>query len=260
MLRVVLSPSKAMDFRSPCALPASSTPRFLEESERLVERMQQLNASRLATLMKLSPALSELNAERYARFHHPETPQRQAMLAFKGDTYKDIPLERYSEQDFIEAQRTVRILSGLYGWLRPLDLIAPHRLEMGTRLETERGANLYAFWGSKIRRALREELDAAPKESHVLVHCASAEYFKALEPKALDVRIIQPIFKEQREDGEFKTIALYAKRARGMMADFIVRGRLQDPEAIRGFDRDGYVYDEAGSTPDRPLFLRRQRG
>lgn len=250
---VLLSPSKAMNFES-TTLPHTSEPALTLHTQQLADLMREHSPERIAALMKLSDKLADLNHQRYQSFD--EQPLKQAVLAFSGDTYKDIPLADYTEEDFMQAQARVRILSGLYGVLRPLDLIHPYRLEMGTRLETERGKNLYEFWGDEITQALNATLEDAGFEC--VVNCASTEYFKAVRPDKLGARIITPIFKDEKK-GVFKVVSFYAKRARGMMADFIVRERLEKPEELREFCTAGYAYDAEASTPDAPVFLRAER-
>lgn len=249
---VVLSPSKAMDF-APAQIELTSSPRLLDRAQGLVDVLQTKSADDIGALMKLSDKLSQLNFDRYQEWSEPSTPQKQALFAFTGDTYKDIPLAEYTEEDLDIAQASVRILSGLYGVLRPLDLIQPYRLEMGTRLKTEVGKNLYEYWGDEIAQQLTSDLDGHTER--VLVNCASNEYFKSVARGALDARIIEPVFKQEK-NGEYKVISFFAKRARGMMADFIVRERITEPADLTGFSLGGYYYDEDESTPDRPVFKR----
>lgn len=257
MIRVVLSPSKAMDFDTLPPTQLSSTPQLLEEADALVEVMQEKTASEIGTLMKLSEKLSTLNYDRFQEWNSPKTPSKQALFAFTGDTYKDIQLSDYTEQDFQDAQNKMRILSGLYGVLRPLDLISPYRLEMGTRLKNTRGKNLYEFWGTRPLDLLNEEFESAPASKRVLVNCASNEYFKVLSSNGdVNARVIEPVFKDKNKKGEFKVISFYAKRARGMMADFIVRHGVEDAAELKNFDFGGYYYDEESSTEDSPVFLR----
>ena len=205
--------------------------------------------------MKLSDKLAELNFDRFQSFGDAQQPSKQALLAFTGDTYKDMPLEDYSEDDFASAQDRVRILSGLYGVLRPLDLIHPYRLEMGTKLETERGKNLYEYWGDRVTEEINADL--AEHDGATILNCASNEYFKVVNEKKLDAKVITPVFKDYSK-GKYKVISFYAKRARGMMADFVVRNRIQDVDGLRDFTAGGYAYDEDASTPEAPVFLRKQ--
>lgn len=260
MIRVVLSPSKAMDFEKLPLTQTSTTPMLLERVEPLIDVMQQKSVADIASLMKLSDKLSQLNYDRFQHWGSSDealSPSKQALFAFTGDTYKDIPLEAYSEEDLDEAQARVRILSGLYGLLRPLDLISPYRLEMGTRLATSRGKSLYDYWGDEVQRTLLEEFEHVPENERFLVNCASNEYFKVLSsPGEMPLTVIEPIFKDRDKKGEFKVISFYAKRARGMMADFIVRERVEDVKTLEEFDRGGYAFDAASSTTTRPVFLR----
>lgn len=249
---IVLSPSKAMNF-DPTPLEMTSTPALLEDANALVEVMRTKDTDDLKSLMKLSDKLATLNFDRYQQWGEYVDAPKQAMLAFTGDTYRDIPLGDYTEEDFQRAQQQVRILSGLYGVLKPLDLIQPYRLEMGTRLETERGKNLYEFWGASITEQLNADLEG--QDDPVLVNLASNEYFKSVDTDALAARVITPVFKDYKK-GKYKIISFYAKRARGMMADFIVRNALTSPDDLREFNVAGYAYDEERSTEDAPVFLR----
>ena len=251
---VLLSPSKAMDFE-PTSLSLTSTPLFLDQAHDLVDTLRLFDTQGIKQLMKLSDSLAQLNHSRYLEWSQGEERAKQAVLAFAGDTYKDIPLQTYTEEDFWVMQRHVRILSGLYGVLRPLDLIAPYRLEMGTRLETQRGKNLYAYWGDQVTSALQETIES--QEFDTVVHCASKEYFKVVDPQGLDARVVEPIFKDWSK-GEYKVVSFWAKRARGMMADFIVRERPTTPDDLRGFDRGGYAWSKEESTLLRPLFKRKK--
>ena len=253
---LLLSPSKAMDFDSPVWLPLSSAPAFAHDAGQLAGVMQTYSVSKLQDLMSLSPKLGALNAQRWAEFFTPKAPSRQAILAFVGDTYKDMPLATYTQEEFEQAQNQVRILSGLYGLLRPLDLISPHRLEMGTRLETDRGASLYEFWGTTIRQAIAQELRARGWDT--VVNLASKEYARAARLQELEgVRVVEPVFKDYSK-GAYKVVSLWAKRARGMMADVVVREGIKAPERLREFDRGGYRFDASASAPNAPVFLRKK--
>lgn len=261
MIRVVLSPSKAMDFEKLPLTQVSTTPKLLDRVEPLIDVMQQKSVADIGKLMKLSDKLSQLNYDRFQQWGSSDeavTPSKQALFAFTGDTYKDIPLDDYTPEDFDEAQAKVRILSGLYGILRPLDLISPYRLEMGTRLKTSKGKSLYDYWGDEVQNALLTEFEGVEEEEdRILVNCASNEYFKVLSsPGDIPLTLIEPVFKDRDKKGEFKVISFYAKRARGMMADFIVRERVESVDALEEFDRGGYSYDAESSTPRQPVFLR----
>jgi uncharacterized protein len=234
---VLLSPAKTLDF-APSPLATHTQPRLLDEAGALIRRLRELPAEEVAELMALSPRLAELNYERYRSFAPEQTFEnaKQAVLAFKGDTYRDMALE-------------------LYGLLRPLDLIQPYRLEMGTRLRTSRGADLYAYWGTRITDEINVAL--ASQGDDLVLNCASDEYMKAVLPDRLKGRLVKPVFKDYKK-GRYKVIAFYAKRARGMMASFVVRGRVNGLEALRDFDWGGYRWEPEGSSGTELLFLRRQ--
>ncbi|MHA6523696.1 peroxide stress protein YaaA [Tessaracoccus sp. G1721] len=253
----VLSPAKSLDFDSPLPTRKRSEPRLLDDSARLIEIMRDKAPADIASLMHISDDLAHLNATRYREFTPEHTPRnsRPAVLAFNGDVYQGLSARTLAERDFTEAQKTVRILSGLYGVLRPLDLIQPHRLEMGTRLETSRGRSLYDWWGEKVTDLLRSDLDESPG-ADVLVNLASQEYFGAVRPERLGVRVISPRFEDRDQHGEPRVVSFYAKRARGTMAAWLIRGRVRTPGKLRDFDGDGYAYDEARSTKDQPVFVR----
>jgi uncharacterized protein len=252
---IVLSPAKTLDFESPILDVEASRPEFSADAARLVTCLRELPPARIAALMSLSDRLASLNAERYANYSARGKPAvaRQALLAFDGDVYAGLDARNLPEQALHFAQRHLRILSGLYGVLRPLDLIQPYRLEMGTRLQTARGGDLYAYWGSRPAKALKRALDG--HDTAVLVNLASEEYFKAIDRRALGVPVIQPIFQERRE-GAFRIIGFSAKRARGMMARFAIDHRLTDPEGLKAFDRDGYGFDRKASTEQNWYFRR----
>ncbi len=255
---VTLSPSKGQDFDSPMPrVPEVTTPVFLEDSLALIEVLRGLSVSRVQRLMSVSEKIAALNVERYRRFSVPFTPQnaRPALFAFKGDVYRGIPVAEYSEADLAFAQAHLRILSGLYGCLRPLDLIQPYRLEMKTKLENPRGPDLYRFWGERITRCLNEAL--ARQKEPTLVNLASNEYFRAVKPKLLEGRLLQINFREVK-NGKARTIAVFAKRARGMMADYIVRNRLEEAEGIKKFDREGYRFSAGDSDEKQWTFVRPQ--
>lgn len=249
---IVVSPAKKMDMR-PVQGITPSRPAFHAEAEKLAQVARGLDAGGLKSLMKISDSLARLNAERYAAFGAME--EKPAVLAFAGDTYQGLEAGSLDPDELAWAQEHLRILSGLYGVLRPLDAIEPYRLEMGSRLATERGKTLYDFWGDRIARSLADQ--AAEVGTEILVNCASQEYFGAVDVASLGLRVITPVFMEER-GGEAKIVSFYAKRARGAMARFIVQNRLRDPEALRDFDTGGYAHAPDLSTPDRPVFLRDQ--
>lgn len=250
----LVSPAKTLDYESPLATDTYTQPRFTEQSQQLIETLRKLSVQDVAELMKLSDKLASLNVARYQSWQPAHTPDnaRPAVLAFKGDVYTGLDAESFSEADFSFAQQHLRILSGLYGVLRPLDLLEPYRLEMGTRLKTASGDNLYQFWGDRITAALNEELKAA---DDVVINLASNEYFKAVQPKALNARLITPVFKDFK-NGQYKIISFYAKKARGLMSRYIIQNRLDTPEAIKAFDLEGYYFSPEQSKGDTWVFLR----
>lgn len=255
---VLLSPAKSLDFESPLPTRKHSEPRLLDESERLIEVMRGKSTSEIAGLMHISDELAALNAQRYADFSPPFTMRnaRAAVLAFAGDVYQGMAVrDGWDERDFTEAQKTVRILSGLYGVLRPLDLIQAYRLEMGIPLATERGNSLYAYWGSTITDLLRVDLAAAPGAAAVL-NLASEEYAKSVHVDELDCPVISPRFEDTNARGTRGVISFYAKRARGTMASWLVRHRVRTPGAVKRFAEDGYRYDAASSSVRQPVFVR----
>ncbi len=251
---IVLSPSKALDF-SPSEISNYSQPRLLDESQRLIDTVSSFNPEEVSHLMSISEKLGLLNWQRFQDFQRPFSLDnaKQALLAFKGDVYTGIETESYTDEDFNFAQNHLRILSGLYGLLRPMDIIQPYRLEMGTRLKNDRGNNLYQFWGQKIADLMNQ--DQAEIDSAVLVNLASNEYFKAVAQKTLKARVLTLAFKENKS-GQFKTIGIHAKKARGMMTNFIIKNRLTDPETFKEFDVAGYAFNPGLSSQDEWVFSR----
>lgn len=230
---------------------------MLEHSCELVEVMSQKSPAELSALMSISPQLAELNHDRYGDFDVPFTPQnaRPAVLAFNGDVYVGLKPQMFSERDFTHAQKTLRILSGLYGVLRPLDLMQPYRLEMGSRVATKRGENLYHYWGDSITALLNSDAAASPG-AKVLVNLASQEYFSAVNNERLSVRLVTPVFLDASNGSEPKIVSFYAKRARGLMASWIIRNRVRSVRALAEFNSDGYAFDPNRSELDRPVFVR----
>lgn len=254
----VISPAKALDFDSPVPKTAHTLPRLLDDSMALAAVMKSKSVADLAELSGISDELAARNAERWAAFEVPfaGSSARVALLAFNGDTYQGLAARRrFHTRDYTEAQKTLRILSGLYGVLRPLDLILAYRLEMGTRLQTEHGGNLYQWWGRRITDLVAEDLAASPGSS-VLVNLASAEYFAAVCTEGLDARVISPRFEDTDPKGRRSVVSFYAKRARGELAAWLVLNRVHSARAITEFDQAGYRYDRAASTPDQPVFVR----
>ncbi len=248
---VVVSPAKRLN-ENPARLAGGSLPAFQAEADRLAETAARLSGPELEKLMHISPKLGALNATRFAEFDRPEG-RKPAIEMFSGDTYTGLDAGSLDPEELDHAQAHLRILSGLYGVLRPLDLIRPHRLEMGTRLENARGRNLYEFWGDRVARALNEQ--ARVLGTDLLINCASVEYFKAAAHKALALRVITPVFMEDTEKGP-KVISFHAKRARGAMARFVIQTRMRDPEGLKDFDTGGYRFQPGMSEGDRWVFLR----
>ena len=250
---VVISPAKKLDWDARDVV--TSAPDMLEDANRLAKTARNLTLGDLKKMMALSDDLARLNRDRFKAFQDmPEAEiTRPAALAFAGDTYQGLEAGTLDRDEMAWAQDHLRILSGLYGVLRPLDAIQPYRLEMGSRLKTRRGKNLYEYWGDDLSTALNAQGAAVGAE--VLVNCASQEYFGAVAPKALKLRIITPAFMEDKGQGP-KIVSFFAKKARGAMARFIVQNRLTDPEALLDFDVGGYAYQPDVSTPDKPVFVR----
>lgn len=252
---IVVSPAKTLDYESPLVTPRFTQPELLDHSAELIKRARELSPDQIASLMKISDKLAGLNAARFAQWQPGFTPAnaRQALLAFKGDVYTGLAVEDFSEADFDFAQGHLRMLSGLYGVLRPLDLMMPYRLEMGTRLDNRRGKDLYQFWGEVITDHLNEAL--ARQGDEVLINLASDEYFKSVRPKSLKGRIITPVFKDEK-NGQFKIISFYAKKARGMMARHIIKHRLTKVEQLTGFNTEGYCFVPEESDASHLMFKR----
>ena len=252
---IVVSPAKKLDYETPPTIDKATLPGYLDQSQILIDRLRQYSAIDLAELMHLSMNLAELNFDRYEQWQQQvdETTGKQCVLAFKGDVYQGLDAESFSEDDLEYAQEHLRILSGLYGLLKPLDLMRPYRLEMGTKLQNERGKNLYEFWGTRITDAINEQL--RKQGDDVLINLASNEYFKSVKPKLLEGRIITPQFKEKK-NGQYKMIGIYAKKARGLLSRYILLNRLDNPEEIKSFDVEGYAFNEALSKGDNWVFTR----
>jgi cytoplasmic iron level regulating protein YaaA (DUF328/UPF0246 family) len=253
----LVSPAKKLDFTEMAAPMSHSQPDFLERSAVLVEQAKKLSQVELARLMKLSDKLTDLNFQRFKAYSPPFTKSnaKQAALAFNGDTYVGLDAPSLSEDDLVYAQDHLRILSGLYGMLRPLDLIQPYRLEMGSRLQNPEGADLYEFWGDDLAHAI-DGIVATHKEP-VVINLASNEYFKAARPETMQMRVITPVFKEVK-DGVAKVLGLFAKRARGSMARYIITNRIEKSEKLKKFDRDGYAYQAELSNDDSWVFTRQR--
>ena len=259
---ILISPAKTLDFETPASVEYFSQPDFLADTEVLVEQLRQLSASEISSLMKISDKLGELNASRYqtwqSSFDH--TTAKQALLAFQGDVYQGMAVDNFNQQDFDFAQEHLRILSGLYGLLKPLDLIQPYRLEMGTKLADSKLKDLsvntlYEFWHDKLTLAINQQLEQL--DNKTIVNLASNEYFKAVKPKLPRGDIITPVFKDWKQ-GKYKIISFYAKKARGMMAAYIIRNKLQNIQDLKNFSEAGYGYNDELSEGKNLVFTRHE--
>lgn len=252
---MVISPAKDLDYQSPLVVTEYSQPQLLAQAEALMPVCRDLTPQQLSSLMGISDKLAGLNAARFAEWSTPFTPDnaRQALFAFNGDVYQGLQAQSLTPEDLAFAQQHLRILSGLYGVLRPLDLMQPYRLEMGTSLANPRGKNLYQFWGSRISEALNLQLEQL--QTDTLLNLASQEYFKAVDKKVLNARVVNVEFKDFK-NGQFKVISFYAKKARGLMARFVTEQRLTDVAAIKDFDLAGYQFSAEQSTPEHYVFSR----
>lgn len=251
----IISPAKTLDFDSPSTTRKHSVPTMLNESTQLIDELRQKAPQDIAHLMGISDKLAELNVDRYATWNPGFSCKnaKQALLAFKGDVYIGLEAETYSERDLTWAQKHVRILSGLHGILKPLDLIQPYRLEMGTQLSTDRGKDLYQFWGNKVTEALNAAV--SEQRQPLLINLASVEYFNVVDTAKIDARIITPKFLDLK-NGRYKFLSFFAKKARGLMTSYIVKHRVSTLQALKAFDWHGYRYVEERSTVDEWTFLR----
>ncbi|HIF9085323.1 TPA: peroxide stress protein YaaA [Photobacterium damselae] len=255
---IVVSPAKTLDYESPLVTEQYTLPELTEHSQQLIEVCRELTPMDIARLMKVSDKIAGLNAARFAEWVPTFTPEnaRPAMFAFKGDVYTGLAAETMTDEQIAYAQQHFRMLSGLYGLLRPLDLMQPYRLEMGTKLENPRGANLYQFWGNiitdKVNLALAEQGD------NILVNLASNEYFKSVKPKQVKGTIITPVFKDAKK-GQYKVISFYAKKARGLMARYIIDNQIDSIEKLKEFDAAGYYFVAAESTATELVFKREEQ-
>ncbi|WP_297797068.1 peroxide stress protein YaaA [uncultured Marinobacter sp.] len=251
---MVISPAKTLDYESPLATETFSQPDFLDDACELVDQLKTLEPHQVSNLMNISDKLGQLNADRFQQWHTPFTPEnaRQAILAFKGDVYTGLDAESFSDKEFEFAQKHLRMLSGLYGVLKPLDLMQPYRLEMGTKFENTRGKDLYAFWGGRITGELNRLL---AEDDGVLVNLASNEYFKSVRKKDLKGRLITPQFKDWK-NGQYKMISFYAKKARGLMCRYAIQNGITQADDLKGFNLEGYYFCEEQSDEKNWLFLR----
>ena len=247
---IIISPSKTQNFDS-TNFTEHTLPRQFDKSLDLVKILKKVPKNEIAKLMSLSEKLTDLNYERFQNFENQCSLKnaKQALLAFKGDVYRGIEIDKYTVLDFEFAQKSLRILSGLYGVLRPLDLIQPYRLEMGTKLKNAQGNNLYQFWGSQISELLNQD------ESEIIINLASNEHFKGIDKKSIKAKIIEIVFKENR-DGQLKTIGIFAKKARGKMTNFVIKNKITNPEKLKSFVEDGYQFNEKLSNEKQWFFVR----
>ncbi|ARU89474.1 peroxide stress protein YaaA [Pseudomonas sp. M30-35] len=255
---MVISPAKTLDYETLPVTERFTLPQHLEHASDLINLLRDYSPQQIAELMHLSDKLAGLNAARFGSWSAKFTPEnaKQALLAFKGDVYTGLAADDFTESDFDFAQQHLRMLSGLYGLLRPLDLMQPYRLEMGTKLQTPRGKDLYAFWGDRISGWLNEAL--AEQGDDVLLNLASNEYFSAVKRKALNARVINTEFRDEK-NGEYKIISFYAKKARGLMARYVIKEKISDVQGLKDFSDQGYRYAPDRSKPDNLVFLREQQ-
>lgn len=251
----LLSPAKTLDYESPERVSELTIPQFAQDSNRLIRILKKKSVAEIKGLMHISVDLAKLNRKRYKEFSKEYTDEnsKSAITAFKGDVYVGFDTATLTDEDLLFANEHVRILSGLYGLLLPLDRMQPYRLEMGTRLANKKGTNLYHYWGDTISKALNKDL--AAQNSDIILNLASNEYFKAVNKKKLKARIVNVDFREE-QDGELKFVSFFAKKARGLMARYVVKNRINDVESLSGFDYENYRISEEHSTEDSLLFVR----
>ena len=252
-MKIIISPAKSLDFENKATTNVYTQPRFLEQSEKLNKKLKTISRKKLGELMKISDDLASLNYDRNQEWQPPFTLDnaKQAVFSFTGEVYRGIDVNSLSEDKIPALQDKLRILSGLYGLLKPLDLIQPYRLEMGTKLKVGRADNLYKFWDTTLAESLNEEL----ADNELLINLASSEYFKALPKKALKVRMITPVFKDFK-NGQYKTIMTFAKKARGLMVRYIIDNNIETLEELKGFDVEGYGFSQEMSTETELVFTR----
>ena len=255
---IVISPAKSLDFKTPAHTNVATQPTLLGQSQQLINLLKKLAPQDISTLMGISDKLAALNYDRYQQWKLPFTPEnaKQAVLAFTGDVYSGLDAKSFNNDDFRFAQQHLRILSGLYGLLRPLDLMQPYRLEMGTKLRNGRGENLYQFWGKTIAKEINQQLSVV--NSRQLINLASVEYFKSIDNNVLNAEVITPVFKDWKS-GKYKIISFFAKKARGLMSAYIIKNKLTDVEQIKQFTNGGYRYDDSLSSVSQWVFCRREK-
>ncbi|MGR6873708.1 peroxide stress protein YaaA [Pseudomonas sp. HK3] len=254
---MLVSPAKTLDYETPLPFEECTQPEMLDQSKLLINELVELTPKDVASLMKLSDKLAVLNVNRFQHWSLPFTQDnaRPAMYAFKGDVYTGLDAYSFKKADVNFAQKHLRMLSGLYGLLKPLDLMQPYRLEMGTKFANQRGKNLYDFWGDLITDKLNQE----GTSDKVLLNLASNEYFKSVKVKQLNANVITPVFKDEK-NGQYKIISFYAKKARGLMAAYVIKNRIKDVEKIKQFDVSGYQFSSEQSNAKEWVFLRDEQG
>ena len=254
---IILSPAKKLNYKDSAPVKTYTTPDYLDHSQKLITELQKLSADEIGNMMNLSKNLANLNKERYMEWQKPQSPDekdsKQAAYAFQGDVYQGWAPESLSEEDMQFAQDHVRILSGLYGILRPLDLMKPYRLEMGTKFGVNDKSNLYEYWQDLITQGLNQKIKE--NENKYLINLASNEYFKAIDKSKLNAEIITPVFKENK-NGQYRVVSFFAKKARGMMTRFVVKNKITEPEKLKLFEEDGYYYNDELSGGSTIVFTR----
>jgi hypothetical protein len=252
----VISPAKNLDYETPAKVEQYTQPDLMNDAQILIERCRELTPAQIGSLMSISDKLSGLNAARFAEWQPNFTPEnaKQAVYAFNGDVYTGLEASTLPLDDIEYLQSHLRILSGLYGVLRPLDLMQAYRLEMGTKLDNERGKNLYEFWGEKITEKLNQQIEELGTDK--IINLASTEYFKSVKKKQLNAELITPQFKDWK-NGQYKMISFFAKKARGLMVRYLAENRIESIEGLLEFDLDGYAYNESLSKPNEPCFTRK---
>ena len=256
-MKILLSPAKKLDFTTENSSLNNTNISFPKESTLVMDKLSSYSALELSKLMKLSTNLSILNKERNDKWSYPfnDESAKQALFTFKGEVYQNMRVEEFSNEDLNFANKSIRILSGLYGILNPSDLILPYRLEMGTKLETDYGKNLYEFWGHSLTESLNKAMEESPGEK-VLINLASNEYFKSVHAGELEFPVMTPMFLDRKEGGDYKTVSFYAKRARGSMASWIIRNRVSQSEQFEEFAENGYEFCSERSHNQSPVFIR----
>jgi len=254
---VLLSPAKTLDYETPLPLQSFSVSEHLKKSEELIGELRKKDPQGLSGLMGLSDKLANLNFERNMNWEPPISPSedsRQAIFAFKGDVYTGLSAYSLNKADFKFLDKHVRILSGLYGILKPLDLMSPYRLEMGTKLKNSKGKNLYDFWGSDISESINQSIST--HKNKTILNLASVEYFSSVKQGSLAGKVVSPVFKDYK-NGKYKIISFFAKKARGLMTRYLIENRIDSPDGLADFNCDGYKYSKSESTDQSPVFLRK---